>query len=240
MIGTLPTPQRRVATTVEHVWRVPHKDNDARLYNFGLYHHPMRWGFMVKRPGAEDAWPDLGEFLPSVEVFPYIPGVSGEPDPKAPAMFRAAGTGSRRASLEANGWIHLREGDPRLKDEAWYVCTSPGAGGRPLHHCAWDYAEPRGQDVAWHVDDDAYRAFRRIVAGIVPRMTLSAYNAVAEDLAQQRDRKLARASRSDVAAAAYVDAREVAAQAARTWAAYSATDAQPMIRLGSRRVGSVS
>ena len=235
MSSVMPQPKRQVDVDIVNEWRVPHKVGDARLYTFGLFHNPRRFDFVVNRPTDGEEWPKTGEFLPSVEALHYVPGIDGERDASSNMFAGSIGPGSRKATLESRGWLLIPRGDPRLGDERWYVCKIPGVGGA-LHHCAWDYAERIGDDVQWHVDESLYTAFRRLVAGIVPKMTLSAYNTLMSDLRLRRDRRLERATRSDVAAALYTDSRETVLQAERTWAAYSVANAQPMVRLAPRRV----
>lgn len=247
MAATLPTPQRKKPALAAEIWKIPHKPSDERLYPFGIYHHPNRWEFSPVRPvideeaeesGKAPPWPKLGEFLPSMEVLRYIPGVGGEPDPKGSPFSGGYGPTSRHAGLVAKGWIHIPSGDPRIdEDLAWYEYTLEGAAGT-LQVLPWDIAERRGvNDVAWHTDHAKLLAYRRALTKVVPRMTIAAYNALLQDLHLQRERRRDRASRSDMARDLYRDTDQLVRQCERTWAAYVDDAAPAAVRITPTRKG---
>lgn len=236
MTAALPTPQRRKPIQANEVWKIPHKTHDERLWPFGIYHHPNRWEFAANRPVIDDeaeatqkapVWPKFGEFLPSMEVLRYIPGVGGEPDPKGSPFSGGFGPTSRHAGLVAKGWIHIPSGDPRIPEEInWYEYTLDGEAGT-LQLLPWDIAERRGKDdVAWHTDHAKLLAYRRALIKVVPRMTIAAYNALLQDLYTQRDRRRERATRSDMARDLFRETDQLVRQCERTWGAY-VTESEP-------------
>jgi len=132
-----------------------HREVFSRRERFSLAHHPDSWTFRSASTGKPAA------FLPEVTTVRVVPGVAGTGANRAPTK--------QRMAMEADGFFPIDEGDPRLKDFAFYNVEWPVDDGGVCYEFAGVTPIARGNKVIWRPGPD-WKEFLEFLpnSGIIP------------------------------------------------------------------------